>query len=175
MKLVGACSGKMHVKSCGKRHAYCLICKPNRKNPAKGNRNWGFRNHDRLVKGAETKIRNGSAAGENNPNYRGGKIKHSLVGWNRVRRQVWERDKLCRVCNKLPHKNRRFDIHHRIPRRKGGTDSLENLLGVHHGCHMKLETGKVAERIKAVVPKTTNPQGFTSSNLVFSAWACNWL
>lgn len=35
-----------------------------------------------------------------------------------------------------------FAVHHRRLRKHGGTDELDNLLGLHHGCH-NLGTGSV--------------------------------
>jgi hypothetical protein len=64
-------------------------------------------------------------------------------GWKTARKVVWARDKVCRVCGGSPSKKRRLDVHHIVPRRDGGTNDLENLLGMHHGCHMKVETGKL--------------------------------
>jgi hypothetical protein len=80
--------------------------------------------------------------GEKNPNWKGGTCKYSMVGWKEARQQVWDRDKVCRVCGKHPHKNRRLDVHHIKPRRDGGSNDIKFLVGVHHGCHIKLEANK---------------------------------
>lgn len=130
-------------KICGKIHAYCNICKPSRISPFKNYSGFGFQDPEARKKGNETIIRNGSLAGKNNPNYRGGLMRHSFVGWNEAQRQVWARDKVCRVCGKPPYKNRKLDVHHLVPRRDGGKHEVSNLIGVHHGCHIKLEYGKV--------------------------------
>lgn len=113
------------VKSCGKRHQYCNICKPLLS-----------------IKIGKIRTKNGSAAGSNNPSYKGGRCKYSFVGWKAVRKKVWERDKVCQLCFKKPHKNRKLDVHHIIPRRMGGSDELDNLVGLHHSCHMKVEHSK---------------------------------
>jgi len=84
-----------------------------------------------------------SFAGSKNPNWKGGGPSFkSSAGWKAIRRKIWERDKLCRVCGKPPRK-RKFDVHHLMSRRQGGKDIMSNLVGLHHSCHMKLEFGKV--------------------------------
>ena len=78
-----------------------------------------------------------------NGNWRGGLVAPNGVGWNVARRVIWERDKVCRACGLPPDPNRRLDVHHVIARRDGGSNDTENLVGLHHGCHMKVEAGKM--------------------------------
>ena len=35
-------------------------------------------------------------------------------------------------------------MHHIVTRREGGTNDLGNLVGLHHGCHMKVHVGKAS-------------------------------
>lgn len=81
--------------------------------------------------------------GTSNPSWRGGPGSGFIPGWKTARKAVWERDKVCGACGKLPHPNRRLDVHHIVPRRNGGTNELSNLVGLHHGCHMLVEIGKM--------------------------------
>lgn len=82
-------------------------------------------------------------AGANNGNYRGGLITSQRQGWKKAREAVWARDTVCRACLLPPHANRRLDVHHILPRRKGGSNDISNLVGLHHSCHMKVEVGKM--------------------------------
>lgn len=70
-----------------------------------------------------------------------GAIKGAGPGWKAARKMVWARDKVCRACGLPPHPKRRLDVHH-IEDRNGENNQLENLLGLHHGCHMKAHAGK---------------------------------
>ena len=81
--------------------------------------------------------------GSSNPMWKGGPLNPNGVGWKAIRRVVWKRDKVCRACGLPPYSNRRLDIHHIVPRRQGGTNDPSNLVGLHHGCHMKVEAGKL--------------------------------
>jgi HNH endonuclease len=64
--------------------------------------------------------------------------------WEGTRRLVLERDNYtCQACGKT---NGRLDVHHIIPRRYGGQNSMNNLITVHNvACHNKIE--KHSERI----------------------------
>lgn len=137
----------LKAKSCGNRHAWCSICRPNRRSPYTNGGSFGFKNPLNIKKGALTRIRNGSHVGERNGNWRGGEFTNPHAhGWSIVVEKVLERDKVCGVCELPKYKNRRFDIHHVTARRNGGTNDVSNLVAVHHGCHMKLEVGKVKLR-----------------------------
>lgn len=47
-----------------------------------------------------------------------------------VRRVVMARDKVCRVCKGTP-----YDVHHILPRSRGGRDVESNLIAVCRNCH----------------------------------------
>jgi hypothetical protein len=58
--------------------------------------------------------------------------------WQELRQQVLERDEYtCQICLKKVDK---LDIHHIIPRRKNGLDSINNLTSVCESCHGLIET-----------------------------------
>lgn len=137
----------LKIKSCGKIHAYCSICKPDRKKP---DGLYGFSIKETCDKAILARINNKSFAGERNPNYRGGKTTHSFVGWKAKRRIVWSRDLVCQACGLLPDRNRKLDVHHIIPRRNGGNDDISNLVGLHHSCHQKVEMGIIQLSEKCV-------------------------
>lgn len=139
----GAVAGKFYIKSCGKKHAYCKVCKPDRKNPHDSGRVFGFRDKEVKEKCRVISIKRGIYLGSKNPNWRGGRVGYNLAGWKKMRELVWERDIVCRACCKPPYRNRRLDVHHINPRRNNGVDSLDNLVGLHHACHMKVEVGKL--------------------------------
>lgn len=44
----------------------------------------------------------------------------------------------CDYCHK-PFKGRIPEVHHKIPLDKGGTNTKENLMALHHHCHEKLD------------------------------------
>jgi 5-methylcytosine-specific restriction endonuclease McrA len=60
------------------------------------------------------------------------------MAYSLVRDQVLKRDKnSCRMCGaKRPTP---FHVHHILKRRKGGTDTLDNLITVCAGCHKKVD------------------------------------
>ena len=142
--LKGAARGKFNKKKCGNRHAYCRICKPDRKSPFESGKIFGLKDVKVQEKCVRTRIKRKVFVAENNPNWRGGKMKYSLVGWKEARRKIWKRDKVCQLCFKKPRK-RKLDVHHIVSRRDSGKDTLKNLVGLHHGCHMKVENGNVSE------------------------------
>jgi hypothetical protein len=76
--------------------------------------------------------------GPNNSRWRGGRAINYGPGWNEVKREVRERDKVCRQCGKTPEENSRaLDIHHINPYRYTKDNSLENLIALCRSCHMR--------------------------------------
>jgi HNH endonuclease len=60
-----------------------------------------------------------------------------MNNWQIIRQQVLERDNYtCRECGQPIQ---RLDVHHKIPRRKGGLDILENLISLCRKCHKIVE------------------------------------
>ena len=60
-----------------------------------------------------------------------------------IRRQVWERDGYkCQVCGIQVSKFHGLlpQTHHKVPRRAGGTDSIENLITLCFPCHALLDS-----------------------------------
>ncbi len=51
--------------------------------------------------------------------------------WRCIRRWVLLRDFRCRLCGRVPA----TEVDHIIPRRSGGSDAMENLMGVDKSCH----------------------------------------
>jgi 5-methylcytosine-specific restriction endonuclease McrA len=57
---------------------------------------------------------------------------YSSSEWRQIRRQVLERDnRTCKKCGQKSH----LHVHHIIPRRKGGLNTLDNLISLCHKCH----------------------------------------
>lgn len=141
--LRGSVAGKMTIKSCGKAHAYCKVCKPDYQGNYQKRQGFGFQNPETKQKALEIRIIKGSHAGEKNPNWRGGRANSTRIGWNAARRAVWARDKVCRACGLPPYPNRKLDVHHIKPRRYDGDNQLSNLVGLHHACHMQVEINRM--------------------------------
>jgi len=71
-----------------------------------------------------------------------------MSGWRDIRPLVLERDEYrCRLCGKKPS----AQIHHIIPRRKGGVEELSNLITLCGRCHMLLSP--VPDRVLSKVWK----------------------
>lgn len=153
------------VRSCGKRHSFCRECNPRAAEIV--SQYWGgyagrYGGHkftaEEQLRGARRGGRNHpigcgcpfhcSRRSSDNPAWKGEFCGYGS-GWKAARLQVWERDKVCRACGGLPSPIRRLDVHHIVEPRNGGTNDLNNLVGLHHGCHMKVHAGKaqVDERL----------------------------
>ncbi|MBP7118587.1 HNH endonuclease [Candidatus Woesebacteria bacterium] len=63
-------------------------------------------------------------------------------GWKKIRQQVRERDNVCQVCKIKPQTE--LQVHHLIPFRMGGKNTMENLVGLCRSCHSKIE--KITEK-----------------------------
>lgn len=80
--------------------------------------------------------------------------------WRRVRALVLERDPICRLCGQRPS----VDVDHIRSKRAGGTDSLDNLRGVCHGCHSVKTArqdgrwGRGGQKSQALAKDRTNAQ-----------------
>lgn len=77
-----------------------------------------------------------------------------------LREIIWTRCKgYCEKCGiQMPEDN--WALHHRQLRSRGGTDSPDNCVALHHGCH-NLKTDSVHN----------NPYKSTLSGLMVSAWS----
>jgi hypothetical protein len=59
--------------------------------------------------------------------------------WKGVRDRVLFHCPVCEVCKAAPAR----DVHHRVPRRLGGTDRDDNLIAVCKVCHLAIEPLRV--------------------------------
>ena len=53
--------------------------------------------------------------------------------WQKIRKMVLIRDTICRDCNK----NIATNVDHIIPFKNGGSNNLNNLIGLCHSCHSR--------------------------------------
>lgn len=57
-----------------------------------------------------------------------------MTNWKAIREIVLERcGNYCELCGKVLTDN--FALHHRKLRSRGGKDSIENIIALHHECH----------------------------------------
>jgi len=94
------------------------------------------------IKSRASRLAQGWWQGESNP--------MKIPNWNnrqdygtplnrKIRKQVLERDNhTCIVC-KTKFQDKDLHTHHKIPRRKKGTDDLDNLVTVCKNCHPSLD------------------------------------
>jgi 5-methylcytosine-specific restriction endonuclease McrA len=59
------------------------------------------------------------------------------MNWQKIRQEVLLRDNY--KCQQYSEDSKRLEIHHRIPRKRGGIDILENLITLCIKCHRKSE------------------------------------
>jgi 5-methylcytosine-specific restriction endonuclease McrA len=64
------------------------------------------------------------------------KMKNKSNSWAKICSLVYERDKKCVNCG-IENPNKSFHVHHKIPRRNGGSNELDNLQLLCSGCHGK--------------------------------------
>lgn len=57
--------------------------------------------------------------------------------WDNIRFLVYKRDKF--QCQNCGNKNKRLDVHHRIPFLDGGSNDINNLISLCRSCHRKEE------------------------------------
>lgn len=87
-------------------------------------------------------------AGEKHPNWKGGtKIYHG-EGWPEANRAVRMRENnTCQRCGRAEQPGeKRFDVHHKVARREGGTNDLANLQLLCGPCHIKTEWEEQKQR-----------------------------
>lgn len=73
----------------------------------------------------------------------GSRAKPPALPWSAIRERVLERDRRrCRVCTLISSLNHLgkpcVQVHHIVPKSKGGTDAYENLVALCEGCHQSL-------------------------------------
>jgi 5-methylcytosine-specific restriction endonuclease McrA len=75
--------------------------------------------------------------------------------WNKIRIKVFERDGYtCQKCGKTKNEVNRLDVHHILPIKAKGDDSMENLITLCRGCHISEEIKtikKIKEMMKRVI------------------------
>ena len=60
-------------------------------------------------------------------------------------KQVWlKQEGKCSVCGQLITPESKWDFHHKVPKKEGGPDELENLMMLHPACHRQLHSHYVA-------------------------------
>ncbi len=79
--------------------------------------------------------------GEKHPFWAGGKSRHRGIGWEFIRKKVWERDNYtCQLCGKLKKEIKgKLETHHIIPYKLSKDNSLNNLITLCTSCHKKSE------------------------------------
>jgi 5-methylcytosine-specific restriction endonuclease McrA len=78
--------------------------------------------------------------GPKNGNWRGGRAMYYGPGWKAIKKQVRDRDRVCRHCGKTPGENSRaLDVHHISPFRYSHDNSLDNLIALCRSCHMRAD------------------------------------
>ncbi|MBI4729844.1 MAG: HNH endonuclease [Acidobacteria bacterium] len=78
--------------------------------------------------------------GRRNGRWRGGRAMGYGPRWKAIKEQVRARDRVCRSCGKTPERNgRALDVHHLVPFRFSGDNSLENLSALCRSCHMRAD------------------------------------
>ena len=105
---------------------------------------------DAVMKTKKERNSRGSASGEKNGNWKGGRPKYRGADWHKQRRLAMERDQYtCQLCGiKQEEIDRELTVHHILPYHDGGTNDLDNLLTVCMSCHFTLEPRK--ERTRCV-------------------------
>lgn len=87
-------------------------------------------------------------------------------GYSNVREYVLTRDKhICQYC-KGKTKDTHLEVHHIIPRGKGGTDVPNNLITLCHTCHHKLHMGEI--KLKKVKKTRNTLRHATHMNIIAS-------
>ena len=69
--------------------------------------------------------------------------KSEATKWNVKQEQVaYKQEYRCPVCKQSLFNNEELHLHHIVPRREGGKDTLNNLVWVHLFCHHKVHHQK---------------------------------
>ena len=86
--------------------------------------------------------------GERVWNYTGwdGRIRYDITVWEKLSKEIRERDKVCKHCGKTPKQNgKSLDVHHIIPFRFSKDNSPLNLVALCAVCHKKAEHKYLSE------------------------------
>ena len=60
-----------------------------------------------------------------------------MTNWQQIRQQVLERDNY--ICKECGQSLKSLEVHHKLPKRKGGLDILDNLISLCRKCHKTIE------------------------------------
>ena len=80
-----------------------------------------------------------------------------MSNWQNIRSLVLERDNFrCKICGK----DNSAQVHHIVPRRKGGTEQLSNLVTLCGRCHMLLSPvpDYVISKVWGIPPDEVNTE-----------------
>lgn len=90
--------------------------------------------------------------GENHPCWKGGHVESYGKSWYSWRRKIRERDRCCQNCGIKPDVE--LDVHHIIPVREFDdpeeAHTFDNLVGLCHQCHPKIEAMPKKQQRQAV-------------------------
>lgn len=68
--------------------------------------------------------------------------------WRQLRDEVLQRDRFtCQRCRRKFRYKKKFIVHHLIPRQKGGSNELSNLITLCHACHDSYGLNDLRNRI----------------------------
>ena len=97
----------------------------------------------------------------NNPDITGEEYQQGeMYGFENTRNYIFARENgTCQLCKK---KDGKFELHHIIPRSKGGTNKPNNLVLLHEGCHEKLHR----DNLEKTLPKNKQYKASTFMNII---------
>lgn len=84
--------------------------------------------------------------------------------WQELRQMTLERDG--HTCQGCGANDRSLDIHHIIPRERGGQDTLRNLISLCTGCHRKAESEYLPPVMNNIIKFRCNPV-ITGNKILF--------
>ncbi|BAC07667.1 group II intron reverse transcriptase/maturase [Thermosynechococcus vestitus] len=69
------------------------------------------------------------------------KLKEAPAQYRRIRRELWKKQGgICPVCGGEIEQDMLTEIHHILPKHKGGSDDLDNLVLIHANCHKQVHS-----------------------------------
>ena len=97
--------------------------------------------------------------------------KRQLVDLPKTQRKLARRqDGLCVVCLQSLLNDEALHVHHVVPKSRGGTDSLQNLVLVHLYCHQQLHANPVV-RVIDPTPLSRPPRRLWTQPMQLSLWS----
>lgn len=91
-----------------------------------------------------------------------------VPNWNKIRADIWERDRWCVICG-----DRGRDIHHVVYRSHGGKDTEDNLVLLCRDCHSHLHDNNpnMAMRRRGIRSEQ-EAQEYLKRYLKLQLWKC---